>query len=357
MTISGRFVAIDRMISPPIAIPARSARRARRSSRTARSPPPRSPPRSRRRSGPAGRLGASFKASPGSTTRSRGSRARSSRIASRPYITVATSVSTSPIAMLTVPAVLRPTRPMKIAVMTGQIAQRPGQLILSSMPWRSASRPATSMKTSRARARPAPSAAAARSASTRRRRRSPARGRHRVHQRAEAAVLARHARGDAVGVVAPGDDAEEHRRQRPGPVVASKRGPGTSGSAPGGRSRWRSGSSTGSAARPAASRAAAAPSGRGPTAARSVSAALLYGRLATAPRTASRRRPCSGTPPSWSARPRRACASARPGLQRALADRQAQRHAEQLGVGELLARRRRRGRRRAPRGPSAHSSA
>ena len=38
----------------------------------------------------------------------------------------------------------------------------------------------------------------------------------RVHQRAEAAVLAGHARGDAVGVVAPADDREEDRGQRVG---------------------------------------------------------------------------------------------------------------------------------------------
>ena len=82
----------------------------------------------------------------------------------------------------------------------------------------------------------------------------------RVEHRAEAAVLAGHARGDAVGVVAPGD---RRRRRAPGAAPtpsSSQREPrGRPGSAPGGRSRSRSGSSTGAAARPAASPAAAGP--------------------------------------------------------------------------------------------------
>ena len=66
-------------------------------------------------------------------------------------------------------------------------------------------------------------------------------------------------------------------------------------------------------------------------------AGAVYGRLRHSSATASAA-PSSGTPPSWSARPRRTCASTAPDSQRALAEREPQRHAEQLGVRELLAR-------------------
>ena len=97
-------------------------------------------------------------------------------------------------------------------------------------------------------------------------------------------------------------------------------------------------------------------SGRGRTAAGSVSSAFCHAvrPALTAARARARRPP---PPPSSGTRRRPPPAADLrldlAGLQRALADRQPQRAAEQLGVGELLARARRRGRRRGRRRPSA----
>ncbi len=148
----------------------------------------------------------------------------------------------------------------------------------------------------------------------------------RVHQRAQAAVLAGQARGDPVGVVAPADHARTASPPARLPVAGwTARRPGTRGSAPGARSRSRWGASTAAAARRPASAAAAARSGPARTAARS-SAAASRSRARAGSRSDSRggsatARPrpaasAAGSPSSGSPgaclRPRRTCTSISP---------------------------------------------
>ena len=184
----------------------------------------------------------------------------------------------------------------------------------------------------------------------------------RVEQRPEPAVLAGQARGDAVEVVGPADDREQHRgraRSMPsGLESASTRNTGISarrtkpialGSVHGfsgwsdeRRRRRRSGAVD--PEQPA----------RGETTLGSAHRAPLRGASRHSSATAS-------AAPSTRHAPRLPAAAhldldlAR--RQRALADGEAQRAAEQLGVGELLARARRRGRRRASAARASRSCA
>ena len=242
----------------------------------------------------------------------------------------------------------RPTRPMKIAVMTGQTAQRPGQLILSvdAVAQRVLADdehehlPRDQHVEHPARQQlevPAHDDARDHQRAVD----------HRVHQRAQPAVLARDARRRCRRRSRP------RRRARRGSPAARRcrrrcttRGSGTTGSARRAGTRSRSGSSTGSAARRLALSVAAGRTGPGPTAAgRSGGASpqrphVLCGAGEGHARASTSRRPRRAWRPARAPTPASACRRV-----------SAQWAADQLGVGELRARRRRRGRRRAPGGP------
>ena len=168
----------------------------------------------------------------------------------------------------------------------------------------------------------------------------------RVQQRAEAAVLAGQPRREAVQVVRPADHREQDRRRAcPGRRGWTARAPGTPGSPPGGGSRSRWGSSTGSAAGRTASPAAAGPERSSPNSRRLVIRGLIGAPAASGRRAHGSSRQSSATdcaaPSSATARDSRPAADLHldlPGGQRPPADGQPQRAAEQLGVGELLPR-------------------
>ena len=189
----------------------------------------------------------------------------------------------------------------------------------------------------------------------------------RVEQRAEPAVLAGQARGEAVEVVRPADHREQDRRQRVLAVAldrATTRNTGISASRDDSRSRW--GSSTGSAAGPDRVCGGGGPERSIPNRRRGAGSRLTRASAASPDRTGSGKlapelghrlapRPSSRHAARLS-RPRRICTSISPPAERAPPDRHPQRDSRAARRRRTSRPGRRRGRRRASSRPAPGSS-